>query len=370
MTVAQISGDLRPNQTHGLVCAHHHLYSALARGMPAPPRTPRSFLDILELVWWRLDQALDLNTIEWSAKLGALEALERGTTCIIDHHESPTAIEGSLEVIAAACAEVGVRVNTCYGVTDRHPGGFDGVRSMKDVGGPMTEGALRGLEENRRHLASGARAMVGIHAAFTCTDETLVAAAELAVEFDVGVHVHVAEGATDRGAADRLAPLATDKWLIVHGVHLRDDHGLAGTVVHNPRSNMNNAVGYARPLRFANPLALGTDGIGADMLDEFRVAYVRMREDDVSAVPDTAWAMLEVNRDLFPESRNDVVTWNYDVMDPWRLAFTTGVSPRHITVEGETVMEDGQPTKVDAPEIRAKATEAASRLFKKLENLP
>ena len=129
---------LAPNQTHGMVCAHHHLYSALARGMPAPPRTPEGFLDILELVWWRLDVALDLETIEWSAKLGALEALERGTTCIIDHHESPNAIDGSLDVIADACAEVGVRVSCSYGVTDRH--GADGAR--------------RGLEENDRFLAA------------------------------------------------------------------------------------------------------------------------------------------------------------------------------------------------------------------------
>ena len=96
--------------TPGLVCAHHHLYSALARGMPAPPRTPGGFQEILELVWWRLDLALDLEAIEWSAKLGALEALERGTTAIIDHHESPNAIEGSLSVIADACQEVGVRI--------------------------------------------------------------------------------------------------------------------------------------------------------------------------------------------------------------------------------------------------------------------
>ena len=372
-----VATDLRPNQTHGMVCAHHHLYSALARGMPAPPRTPGSFLDILELVWWRLDRALDLDTIEWSAKLAALEALERGTTCIIDHHESPSAIEGSLEVIAAGCAEIGVRVNTCYGVTDRHPAGFDstGFDSTGfdsggfDPAGPMTQGARRGLAEIRRHLASGATGMVGVHAAFTCTDETLVAATELAAEFDVGVHIHVAEGTADRGAAARLAPLATDKWLIIHGVHLEDDHGLAGTVIHNPRSNMNNAVGYARPARFTNPTGLGTDGIGADMLDEFRVAYVRMREDDVTAGPDAAWDMLEVNRDLFGDSRNDVVTWNYDDMDPWRLAFTTGVSPQTITVDGETVMDEGRLTNVDPDEIRAKAAEAARRLFTKLENL-
>ena len=112
--------------TPGLVCAHHHLYSALARGMPAPPTTPSTFLAVLEQVWWRLDTALDLETLEWSAKLGALEALEAGCTAIVDHHESPNAIEGSLSVIADACAEVGVRVVTRYGVTDRH--GSDGAR--------------------------------------------------------------------------------------------------------------------------------------------------------------------------------------------------------------------------------------------------
>ena len=113
--------------TAGLVCGHHHLYSALARGMPAPPRTPHNFEEILELVWWRLDCALDLEMIRWSAMLGALEALERGTTTIVDHHASPNAIEGSLSVIADACAEVGVRSSCCYEITDRN--GPDGMRA-------------------------------------------------------------------------------------------------------------------------------------------------------------------------------------------------------------------------------------------------
>src|SRR5687767_2511577 len=99
------------NVTGGMVCGHHHLYSALARGMPAPPRTPTDFRGVLEQIWWRLDTALDLEMLHWSALLGALEALQCGTTAIIDHHESPNAIEGSLDVIANACAQVGVRVS-------------------------------------------------------------------------------------------------------------------------------------------------------------------------------------------------------------------------------------------------------------------
>ena len=349
---ADAGPDLAPNQTPGLVCAHHHLYSALARGMPAPPRTPSGFVEILELVWWRLDRALDLESIRWSAMLGALEALERGCTAVIDHHESPEAIEGSLTVIADACAEVGIRVNCAYGITDRHG----------------ADGALRGLAENERFLRDGGRGMVGVHAAFTCTDGTLEAAAGLAAELGVGVHVHVAEGPGDADAMDRFRDLASDDWMLVHGVHLPDDHGLAGTMVHNPRSNMNNAVGYARPARFANPVALGSDGIGADMLDEFRLAYVRHREDDVTASPEVAWGWLATGWDLFPEARSDRVTWSYADMDPWCLAFTTGVGPLTVEVDGELVLVDGRPTRVDPDEIRARAAEEAVRLHRRIED--
>jgi cytosine/adenosine deaminase-related metal-dependent hydrolase len=335
--------------TSGLVCCHHHLYSALARGMPAPPRRPRTFVEILEQIWWRLDTALDLETIRWSARLGALEALESGTTAIIDHHESPSAIEGSLSAVADACADVGVRISAAYGVTDRH--------------GP--DGARRGLAENDRYLREGGRGMVGVHAAFTCSDETLAAAAALAADHGVGVHIHVAEGAVDAAAGTRLAELAQPDWLLVHCVLL--DRDLPGTIVHNPRSNMNNAVGYARPATRANRVVLGTDGIGADMLEEFRLAYARMREDDVEADPTRAWRWLNDGAALFPEVAADTVTWDHDhADDPWWMAFTPGVRARNVTVDGEAVLRDGRPTRVDAEEIRAKAAEHATRLFARL----
>lgn len=338
------------NVTPGLVCAHHHLYSELARGMPAPPKVATNFLEILEQVWWRLDVALDLEMLEWSAKLGALEALEAGTTAIVDHNETPNAIEGSLSVIADACAEVGVRVVTAYGITDRH--GSDGAR--------------RGLEENRRFLSEGNNGLVGIHAAFTCSDESLEAAAALADEFDVGVHIHVAEGPGDADAPARLAGLTNDKWLLSHCVHLPTDHDLRGTILHNPRSNLNNGVGYADPARFRNRVALGTDGIGANMIESFRLAYVMQRSVDVTVGPDPAWSWLENGWELVPEAREDEVTWSYDPMDPWHIAFTAGVHPVEVTIGGDVVYADGAPTRVDAEEIRAKAREQAARLHARL----
>ena len=351
--------------TAGLVCGHHHLYSTLARGMPAPPATPRRFVEILEQVWWRLDAALDLEMLRWSALLGATEALMSGTTCVIDHHESPHAIEGSLTVIADACAEVGVRVNVAYGVTDRW--GDDGRLRAGDAVPPpaMTEGARRGLVEGERFLRSGGRGMIGVHAAFTCSSATLEAAAGLAEDLGTGVHIHVAEGEVDAAAGARLAPLARDDWLLVHCVHL--DRELPGTIAHNPRSNMNNAVGYARPASRPNPVVLGTDGMGADMLEEARLAFARLREDDPTAEPDTAWGWLEQGRSFFPEAGDDRVTWSYDHVDsPWHTAYTPGVRAIRVEAAGEVLLDDGRPTRVDVDEVRAKAAEQARRLHARL----
>jgi cytosine/adenosine deaminase-related metal-dependent hydrolase len=280
--------------------------------------------------------------------LGALEALERGTTAIVDHHASPNAIEGSLTVIADACAEVGIRASCCYEVTDRN--------------GP--EGLRAGLAENERFLRAGGRGYVGAHACFTLSDASLEAVAGLAADLGRGVHIHVAEDRVDSAAGGRLEGVATDDWLLAHCVHL--DRPLRGTVAHNPRSNMNNGVGYARPAALDNTVALGTDGIGGDMLEEFRIAYVRHREDDVTATPVTAWSWLEGGNVLVPEAAGDRVRWGYEPIDPWHLAFTPGVQPVEVVVGGEVVLRGGRPTRVDPVEVRARAHEQAVRLWARL----
>jgi hypothetical protein len=209
--------------------------------------------------------------------------------------------------------------------------------------------------------------MVGLHAAFTCADDTLEAAADLARALGVGVHVHVSEDRIDADAGARLQSLARDEWLLVHCVHL--DRPLPGTIAHNSRSNMNNAVGYARPAERPNPIVLGTDGIGADMLEELRLTYARLREDDVTATPETVSSWLDEGYAFVPEARNDRVRWNYDHADsPWHVAFTPGMRALDVTVDGEPMLRDGVPTRVDVAEIRAKAAEQSARLFAALDN--
>jgi len=132
---------------------------------------------------------------------------------------------------------------------------------------------------------------------------------------------------------------------------------------------MNNGVGYAKPTRFENLVGLGTDGIGADMLEEFRIGYARLREFNVAESPETVWNMMDVNTSLFPQCRKDKVTWSYGEMDPWHLAFTSGIRPVDIEIDGKPIMKSGEFLDIDSAEIRAKAGEAAEKLFNKMREL-
>ncbi len=283
----------------GNVCAHTHLYSALARGMPYHLDPPRDFIEILRRVWWRLDRALDEPSIRASALVGGMEALLAGTTTLVDHHASPNAIDGSLDVIAESLAATGIRGVLAYEVSDR-----DGA-----------ERAAAGVRENRRfagHAAGGAlplaRSMVGAHASFTLSDATLAACVEAAGHTGTGLHVHVAEDAADEAdcrarfglsVVERLAGAGAldERALLAHGVHLDGREAelmaeAAATLVHNARSNMNNAVGRAPLARIGPRVALGTDGIGADMFEEVRVAYLRTRDDGLAVEPGWVLARL------------------------------------------------------------------------------
>ncbi|MBI5866181.1 MAG: amidohydrolase family protein [Planctomycetes bacterium] len=282
----------------GLVNGHTHLYSALATGMPAPPHPPRNFREILEFLWWRLDRALDAEAVALTAEVGALAALRCGTTTLIDHHASPNAIGGSLDAIERGIAHIGLRGVLCYEVTDRN--------------GP--DGCKQGLEENARYAErcrrSGAARfanLVGAHASFTLEDATLERLAELADATKTGIHIHVAEDPCDAddairrgtGLIDRLnrAGLLRRDSVLAHGTHLGPREievvsSAGATLAHNPRSNMNNAVGYTPVASFRCPIMLGTDGIGGDLLAEARAAWLISRHQHAGLSPSCVVGML------------------------------------------------------------------------------
>jgi cytosine/adenosine deaminase-related metal-dependent hydrolase len=286
------------------VNAHTHLYSGLAPlGMPAPADPPRTFVEILQRVWWRLDRALDEASLDAAARYYVAHARRAGTVALVDHHESPNFIEGSLDVLADACAGLGMAAVLCYGATERNGG--------------ETE-ARRGLDECRRFVLAnrrpGVAGVVGVHASFTVSDETIRRAGRLCRELGTVLHVHLAEDGADvedarrrgyPGPLQRLLALGAlpPGSILVHGVHLSarearqaSDHGC--WFVQNPRSNRANRVGYPAALASAERVALGTDGFPSDMLAEAGALAECSAEAGepaaaVAARPAAGWAMVE-----------------------------------------------------------------------------
>lgn len=400
----------------GLVNGHTHLYSALVVGMPPPPRIPRNFLEILQLIWWRLDQALDADSVGLSARIGAIAAARCGTTTLIDHHASPNVIDGALDLVESGLAVVGVRGVLCYETTDRHG------RAGRDAG----------LTENRRYIRKCAQrqdgrfaGLVGAHASFTLDDDALSAIAQLVDESGAGVHIHVAEDPCDEedararrgsdaahadrsevtgGAAHRDDPLIDrlerhsllhSNAVFAHGTHLS-----AGavervsranlTMAHNARSNMNNAVGYAPVGSFRCPVMLGTDGIGADMFAEAKAAWFIARHQRSGLTPQDIIGMLANSArrassalgvplgTLAVGAAADLVMTDYVPSTPLtteNLAghMLFGLSSRHVRsvmCAGRWVLRDRLVVEVDEADCLARAKDAARSLWARMDSVP
>jgi putative selenium metabolism protein SsnA len=377
----------------GNVCGHTHLYSALARGMPYTLEPPANFVQILQRLWWRLDRALDEESIRMSAIVGGASALLHGTTTLIDHHASPNWIDGSLSLLAESLEGLGVRSVLCYETTDR-----DGK-----------ERAHQGLRENERfaqlHVSQWGRdgltkPMIGAHASFTLLDETLAGCVDVARRSGAGIHIHAAEDGGDQRdcvarfgirVADRLdkAGVLTADALLAHCIHFDPgeservrDSGCA--VAHNPTSNMNNSVGHADVLALGDRVLFGTDGIGADMFAESKAAYFRAKDDDVFFP--FGWPlqrMAEGHRRagrIFGEpllgmlvegAPADLVILDSSPPTPldagnfgghWSFGFDSrGV--RDVMVAGRFVVQNRRLTTADQGEIAAKASEAAASMW-------
>jgi putative selenium metabolism protein SsnA len=375
----------------GFVCAHTHMYSALSRGMPAPPAAPKSFPEMLGRVWWKLDEALTDEAIYYSAMIGAVEALRAGTTTIVDHHSSPNAIPGSLDIIREAFGIVGVRGILAYEVTDR-----GGLR-RRDAG----------LAENDRFLTATRtdtqfRGLVGAHASFTLRDSSLAALGDLARYHRTGIHIHVAEAGDDEartarvhgtGVVDRLERhgLLNERAVLVHGVHVSEPDLVRVTsagawLVHNPRSNMNNAVGHAPIEKWGERAALGTDGWPADMLAELRFAHFREREHLGLRRAYAAVVLLQGGQtlaseifgmpfgSLSPGAPADLVVCDY--VSPTPLTATNlpahlvgGVQPamfRGVMAAGRWVCRDGVPVQIDVGAVCCRARQLAASLWRRM----
>lgn len=261
--------------TKSFVNSHHHIYSALAVGMPAPKSQPGNFHEILKYIWWKLDRSLTKEMIEVSALTTAIASIRSGVTFIIDHHSSPLSINGSLEAIEKSLSKSGISSLLCYELSDR-----DGEKPADEA-----------LIETEEYLNSGKQGLVGLHASFTVSEKLLEKAVAIAEKHKTGIHIHAAEDPVDQEITlnkfgtrviERLfnsGALDLKESLLAHCIHIDDKEreilAASGSwVVQNPESNLNNGVGIFNPYKLEARSLLGTDGMNSDMLGSARTAFL------------------------------------------------------------------------------------------------
>jgi putative selenium metabolism protein SsnA len=385
----------------GNICGHTHFYSALSRGMGIPGAAPKDFPEILGKLWWPLDESLNEEDVRYSALAALIDAVRHGTTTIIDHHASPNAIDGSLDIVAEAVEESGLSAVLCYEVTDR--GGKDRAQA--------------GIRENVRFInrcaneaVAGGRvaASFGLHASLTLTAETLDEC-RTSIPDGAGFHIHAAEHPSDQDDSmaksgmrviDRLEKhgILGEKSIVAHAVHVdaREIELLAQSrtwVTHQPRSNMNNAVGMAQVesmVRAGVRMGLGNDGFSNAMWEEWKVAYLVHKA--WNRDPRRFSAMLladmavknnaELTRQFFPTQRigvlepgaqADMIFVDYDPPTelsagnlPWHIVFGFHESMITTTIaNGKVLMKDRVIQSLDVPQIMARARELSSGLWER-----
>ena len=385
----------------GNICAHTHFYGAFARGMAIPGPAPKDFPEILRKLWWPLDKSLGINDVRASAEVMLVDAIKHGTSTLIDHHASPNAIDGSLDVIADSVKESGLRAVLCYEVTDR-----DG----KEKAQAGIRENVRFLEAIRPERLAGGRVAgtFGLHASLTLSAETLDACREAVPEGE-GFHIHVAEHESDEydslgksgmRVVDRLEKhgILGAKTIVAHAIHIdiREAELLADTetwVTHQPRSNMNNGVGAAPVeslLRAGVKVGLGTDGFSHTMWEEWKTAYllhkvwhrdprrfsgidaVRLGVYNNAALANKFFPEAPVGV-LIPEASADLIFVDYHPHTPltsanlpWQIIFGFHESMVTTTiVAGDVLMRNRELVTMDEGAITAKARELAPKVWER-----
>jgi putative selenium metabolism protein SsnA len=380
----------------GLICAHHHLYSTFACGISSKPS--ENFVKILENLWWRLDKALTLDDVYYSSLIPLIKCIKSGTTTIIDHHASPKAIKGSLNKIAQACQEIGVRACLCYELTDR------GGEKEANEGIEENIEFIKKYKDFKNEMISG---MFGMHASFTLSDKTIKKAVEAMGNINAGFHIHIAEDKADvddsiqkynKTVVERLNDLGIlgEKSIAAHCIHINEKEIeiLAETktnVVNNPSSNMNNAVGTADILKMIKnkvTVGLGTDGMTSNMFEEVKIAYLiqhHFNKDPRVAFTETIEMLLKTNSKIASkyfkhkvgviekDAYADIIIVDYYPYTPLKEEnfyghFLFGIAgcPVDTTiVNGKIIMQNKKLKNINEKEIYNEAQKFAQKVWKR-----
>lgn len=379
----------------GLINMHNHIYSAFARGLSIRGYAPKDFMDILEGQWWKIDRCLTRENDRLSAYAVYLDCIKNGVTTVFDHHASFFDIPDSLDELAEAATKLGVRTSLCYEVSDRD-GEEKRIQSIKE-----NERFIKRAQKDDTDMLKG---MMGLHASFTVSDKTLEECLAAGGK-EAGFHVHCAEGPADlqhclhtygKRIIERFydAGVLGDKSLAIHCVHINkaEMELLKATdtaVIHNPESNMGNAVGCGAVIQMKKLgllLGLGTDGYTNDMLESYKVGNIIHKHHLCD--PTVAWG--EIPDMLFngnaaiagryfhaplgvlkPGAYADVIVTDYDPLTPMDgtnanshiLFGMQGKSVITTVCNGRILMKDREVLVCDEKELMAKCRESTKSLW-------
>ena len=380
--------------------AHEHIYSSFARGLSINGYNPQGFLDILDGLWWTVDRHLTLEQTKLSAYATYIDSIKNGVTTVFDHHASFGHITGSLNAIEEAAKDLGVRTCLCYEISDR-----DGMEKSRESVMENVNFIKHALADDSDMIAG----MMGMHAQFTISDETMELAAANKPD-EVGYHIHVAEGIEDlhhclkhygKRIVDRLMDfnILGEKTLLGHCIYInphemdliKDTNTM---VVHNPESNMGNACGCPPTMELVHRgilTGLGTDGYTHDMMESFKVANILHKHHLCD--PNAAWG--EVPKMLFENNAKiagryfdqklgvleegaaaDVIIVNYNPLTPMNenninghLVFgVTGHDVVTTVANGKVLMKDRRLTEIDEAKVMADCRQAAAELGKRINS--
>lgn len=383
----------------GIINTHHHIYSAFARGMASTGKAPKDFMEILEGLWWKIDKKLTIEDLKYSAYTTYIDCIKNGVTTVFDHNASPYAVKNSLFTIANVAQKLGIRTCLCYEVSDR-----DGEEILKDG----IEENINFIKEYNNDCQNMIKGMFGLHAAFTLSNESLAMCAKKMEGINAGYHVHVAEGKADledslakygKRVVERLNEFGIlgKKTLAVHCIHVDDNElnilkNSETYVVHNPESNMGNAVGcqpFLKMFEKGITAGLGTDGYTSDMFESMKVANIIHKHENKN--PSVAWgevptAMFENNRKIAQEyfdgelgilkegALADVIVVDYNPLTPMTATNTNshilfGMMGRSVVttiINGKIVMEDRKLVEIDEKKIFEESRETAQKLWDRM----
>lgn len=382
----------------GFINTHMHYYSTFARGMANDSPPAKNFVDILTGLWWRLDKVLTLEDVYYSAIVPMIDQIKNGVTTVFDHHASPYAVKGSLFKIAEAAEKIGIRSNLCYETSDR-----DGEK-IADEGIAENAEFIKYCNSKNDDMLRG---MFGLHASMTISDKTLQKCLDAVQSLNAGFHVHTAEGIEDvedskkkygKGIVERWyeAGVLSNKTIAVHCVHIAEKEmdllkEKDAIVVHNPESNMGNAVGASQILEMYKRgilLGLGTDGYTADMMESYKVAnliHKHVKGDSTVAWGEIPDMFFNNNRKITERFINgkvgiiqegalaDIIIVDYNPPTPINenninshLLF--GINGRHVDttiINGKVVMEDRKLVNIDEERIMTRSRELAAKVWQR-----